>query len=102
MRSQEIEDWPDYVFDANYQLPTLDDVERHIKQNHHLPGIPSAAEVESTGLDSGQMHKLTMQKVEELTLYVIELNKENSELRHTVDKLIHELNSVKSQCTIAR
>lgn len=87
VRIQDMEDWPDFVFDPAYPLLPLEDLEKSIEQQHHLPGIPSAATVEAEGIDSGEMHRLTIQKVEELTLYVIDLNKENAKLRNTIDEL---------------
>lgn len=69
-------DWADYVFERDYNLPTLEEVENHIKENGHLIDIPSACEVEENGVDLGEMNKLLLQKIEELTLYIIELNKE--------------------------
>ncbi|MBK9257757.1 MAG: hypothetical protein IPM42_20045 [Saprospiraceae bacterium] len=73
--------WPDYVFASDYKLPKLDDVEKFIKLNHHLPGIPKAEEIESGGMNLGEMQKLQMEKIEELTLYVIELKKEIENLK---------------------
>jgi len=73
-------DWADFVFEENYELPTLSEVEVFIKENGHLENIPSAIEVEENGIDVGEMNKLLLQKVEELTLYVIELNKKIEEL----------------------
>lgn len=74
-------DWPDYVFDNNYTLPSLEQTEEYIKDNGHLPGVPSAKEIEEQGLNLGEMNKILMQKVEELTLQVIELNKQIKELK---------------------
>ncbi|WP_051220687.1 hypothetical protein [Flavobacterium filum] len=74
-------DWADYVFEKDYNLPTLEEVENHIKENGHLLDIPSACEVEERGIDLGEMNKLLLQKIEELTLYVIELNKEVKALK---------------------
>ncbi len=68
--------WPDYVFDKKYQLPALTEVEKFIQQYKHLPNIPSAVEVEKNGIEVGDMQKRMMEKIEELTLYVIELKKE--------------------------
>ena len=76
--------WADYVFEKNYNLPTLDEVEQHIKEKGHLKDIPSAKEVESNGIELGEMNKLLLQKVEELTLYVIEVNKELKELKSQI------------------
>lgn len=68
--------WADFVFEKDYALPTLEEVEKHIAKKGHLKDIPSAAEVESKGIELGEMNKLLLQKIEELTLYVIQLNKE--------------------------
>ncbi|MEO6404397.1 MAG: hypothetical protein ABIY51_15615 [Ferruginibacter sp.] len=73
--------WADYVFAENYKLSPLDEVENFINQNKHLPNIPSAKEVEEKGLSLGDMQKRMMEKVEELTLYVIELKKEIEKLK---------------------
>ncbi|ULQ55436.1 hypothetical protein KJS94_12365 [Flavihumibacter rivuli] len=67
--------WPDYVFGDNYPLTPLSQVERFIKQYRHLPGVPSASKVEQQGLDLGDNQALLLKKIEELTLYLIELNK---------------------------
>jgi hypothetical protein len=73
--------WPDYVFSNSYKLPTLEEVEKYIGEHKHLPNIPSAAEVEKDGIAVGDMQKRLMEKVEELTLYVIELKKQIDELK---------------------
>jgi hypothetical protein len=79
--------WPDYVFESNYDLPTLETLEASIKKDKHLPGIPSAIEVKKNGLEVGDMQKRLLEKVEELTLYVIEINKENKQLKKEVETL---------------
>ena len=63
--------WADFVFENDYALPALSEVERHITENKHLPGIPSAAEVEAEGVELGTISSKLLQKIEELTLYVI-------------------------------
>lgn len=68
--------WADYVFDKKYKLKSLDEVEKFIEKNNHLPGIPSAAEIEKNGLPLGDTQRKMMEKIEELTLYMIELKKE--------------------------
>ncbi len=68
--------WPDYVFAKDYQLPTLQETEKHIKENGHLSGIPSAEEVKANGIDLGEMNAKLLQKIEELTLYLIEIKKD--------------------------
>ena len=79
--------WSDFVFDNNYNLPSLDTVETFIKENKHLPDIPSAKVVDENGLSMAEMMKKQMQKIEELTLYVIEQNKEIQELKEELAEL---------------
>lgn len=79
--------WPDYVFNKDHNLMSLEDLEESISNNKHLPGVPSACEVESNGIMLGEMQTKTIEKVEEITLYLIQLNKENKELKARIDKL---------------
>ncbi|WP_372795737.1 hypothetical protein [Pontiella sp.] len=72
--------WPDYVFEEDYNLRPLGEVEEHIKANKRLPGIPSAELVAEEGLSIGQMQKRMMEKIEELTLYTIAQEKRIAEL----------------------
>ena len=88
------QDWPDYVFDEDYQLMPLTELAASVRQARHLPGIPSADEVEKNGVGLGRMQANLLRKVEELTLYVIELNDqlddvrvENSSLRNRIARL---------------
>ena len=67
--------WPDYVFGADYKPLPLRELEAYIDQHHHLPNIPSAAELEKSGVAVGEMQKKMMEKIEELTLHILELNK---------------------------
>jgi len=69
-------DWPDYVFAPGYQMPSLPQLEQYVHQHSHLPGIPAAAEVEQQGLDLGQSQSRLLQKIEELTLYLIDQHKQ--------------------------
>ena len=77
----------DYVFDENYNLRSLSDVESYVKENKHLPGVPSAAEMAEKGMSVSQMSNLLLEKVEELTLHMIELQKENKALKAEVESL---------------
>lgn len=79
--------WPDYVFSDKYKLPTLQELQSFIQKNKHLPNIPSAAEVEKEGIDLGDMQKRMMEKIEELTLYILQLEKKNQELNLRVANL---------------
>jgi hypothetical protein len=71
-----VTDWPDYVFGRNHILPKLTELEKFIQTNKHLPGIPSATAIKEQGLPLGEMQRLQMEKIEELTLYIIQLQKE--------------------------
>lgn len=79
--------WPDYVFADNYRLRSLEEVARHIQTEKHLPGVPSAAEVAENGIEVGEMQKVMMEKIEELTLYLIDLKKQNEQLQHRIQQL---------------
>lgn len=87
MRIQNSANWPDYVFEKEYDLMPLDELKASIETNKHLPNIPSASEVETDGLLVGDMQKKMMEKIEELTLYVIKLNESNKKLQEEVDAL---------------
>ncbi len=76
-----ISNWPDYVFNDDYNLPSLTEVEEHIREHGHLINIPSAKKVEVSGVDAGEMNRLLLEKVEELTLYVIDHKKRIENLR---------------------
>ncbi|MFT5280430.1 MAG: hypothetical protein ACI9P8_002071, partial [Bacteroidia bacterium] len=67
--------WADYVFQDNYELRSLNDVESFIKENGHLPDVPSADDISKQGQDLAKMDAILLRKIEELTLYVIELEK---------------------------
>jgi hypothetical protein len=83
--------FPDYVFGSNYKLRSLSSLEQYINQNKHLPGVPSADEVEKNGgVELGKLNTKLLEKVEELTLYVIELKKENQQMKKEIKKLSHK------------
>lgn len=79
IRSKEVKveavNWPDYVFEEDYKIKSLEHLEQYIKVNKHLPEVPTAKEISDNGLELGEMNKTLMKKVEELTLYLIEQNK---------------------------
>lgn len=79
--------WPDYVFENGYHLPSLLELEEFIVENKHLPEVPTANDVKRNGLSLGDMNAVLLKKVEELTLHMIELSKENEELRRRVEIL---------------
>jgi hypothetical protein len=79
--------WPDYVFKSDYNLPSLKMVENQIKEQGHLSNIPSAQDVETNGVLLGEMNKKLLEKVEELTLYLIQLNKDVEVLKNKLNKI---------------
>ncbi len=79
--------WADYVFADDYKLLSLTEVEKYIHENKHLPGVPSAEEVQKTGIDVATMDAKLLEKIEELTLYVIGIQKENESLRKEVEAI---------------
>jgi hypothetical protein len=102
IHSQEVkvdmEGWSDFVFKKEYNLPTLAEVEKHINEKGHLENIPNEEEVLKNGINLGEMNARLLQKIEELTLYMIEMKKENtqikkkqSELENTVKELNNKL-----------
>ena len=81
------ETWADYVFDNEYKLPGLQEVQHYITENKHLPEVPSAAEVEEKGIDVGEMNKILLKKVEELTLYLLKEHETVELLKQQVAEL---------------
>ncbi|MBS4014673.1 MAG: hypothetical protein KGZ97_13120 [Bacteroidetes bacterium] len=77
-------DWPDYVFDNSYDLMSLSKLEDYINANKHLPNVPSAKKVEEEGVSIGEMNAILLKKIEELTLYIINQQKEIEELKKVV------------------
>lgn len=73
--------WADYVFNKDYKLLPLSEVEKFINDNHRLPDVPSEKEITEKGLDIGEIQKIQMQKIEELTLYLLEVKKELDNLK---------------------
>ena len=79
--------WPDYVFASDYNLRSLNEVETYIEQNNHLPDIPSQKEVNEKGINLGNMDAKLLQKIEELTLYIIQQNKKIENMQKQIDEL---------------
>ena len=101
IRSKEVKvestGWADYVFEETYVLPTLQEVENHIEEYGHLQDIPSAQEVEEEGIQLGEMNAKLLQKIEELTLYLIEQNKQNQDQQAQIKELMQQNESFKQE-----
>jgi hypothetical protein len=88
--------WPDFVFKSGYKLTGLAELEFFIKENGHLPEIPDAIDVEKNGVNVGEMQSKLLQKIEELTLYVIEQNKKNEKQEQELKIMKAEIMKIKS------
>lgn len=95
--SQSAASWPDYVFDSSYNLPALNTVAQYIQFNKHLPGMAAAAEVEKNGQDIGQTQTALLQKVEELTLYVISQDKAQQQQQQLINDQRKQLELMQAQ-----
>ena len=89
--------WSDFVFDENYNLPSLSEVESHIKENKHLPDIPSEKEVLKDGINVVEMQAKLLQKIEELTLYVIEQDKKIETQNKKIENQNKEIQDLKER-----
>jgi hypothetical protein len=78
---------PDYVFEKDYALPSLDQIKTYIEENKHLPEVPSAKEMEKNGVQLGEMNMLLLKKIEEMTLHIIEMNNKIEALKTEVETL---------------
>jgi hypothetical protein len=84
-------DWPDFVFNNDYLLMPLDEVEKYISKYKHLPNIPTADEIKESGVSLGKTQSLLLQKIEELILYAIQQSKEMKLLKDENEKLLHRI-----------
>jgi hypothetical protein len=92
-----VANWPDYVLKRGYTLPSLTEVKTYIDQNQHLPEIPSAQQIEKDGVNVGEMNKLLLKKVEELTLYLIEIQKQTEVQQRQINQLKKQIKSSAKQ-----
>lgn len=88
--------WADYVFEKDYKLKSLEEVEKYISKNKHLPEVPTTAEVMENGINLGKMDALLLKKIEELTLHMIDIKKEVNTLKKENTELKKENNKIKS------
>lgn len=93
----ETDNWPDYVFKKDYQLPSLAEVKTYIDKNQRLPEVPSEQEIAKDGLNLGEMNKLLLKKVEELTLYMIEKDEEKKQQNEKLNSLQGQVNKLTLQ-----
>ncbi|MDP4209195.1 MAG: hypothetical protein Q8928_10315 [Bacteroidota bacterium] len=86
----DLNNWSDFVFKPDYKLKPLKELESYVKENHHLPEIPSEAEIVQNGVNIGVTQKKLLQKIEELTLYTIDQQKQIEELKKQIQELMHK------------
>ena len=91
------DNWPDFVFAPGHTMMSLYELEEYIGLNHHLPEVPSAEEVSEQGIDLGEMNAILLQKVEELTLHVIELQKQIDAQQNKIDAQQNEIDELKAK-----
>lgn len=89
--------WSDFVFEDDYELRPLENVEHYIVKHKHLPEIPNATEVAECGINLGEMNAKLLQKIEELTLYMIDLNKQVQHLKSENQHLKKEVKALKDE-----
>ncbi|MCH5718213.1 hypothetical protein [Niabella hibiscisoli] len=96
LKIQQVSGWADYVFFPSYQLRSLAEVEAHIKEKGHLPEVPSADEIQKNeGYELGAMDATLLKKIEELTLYAIQMEKEIKSLKSESASLKEENHELK-------
>jgi predicted nuclease with TOPRIM domain len=88
---------PDYVFEPSYHLQPLSEVKQFVEEHHHLPDIPSAAEVKDKGLNIGEMQAKLLGKVEELTLHMIQAEERNNRLEERNDLLEKQVQTLQER-----
>jgi hypothetical protein len=84
--------WPDYVFSNSYKLPSLNEVKQFYEINKHLPGVPTACEIEEKGININEVATIQMQKIEELTIYMVQMKEEIEQLKKENEILKQSLN----------
>lgn len=87
--------WADFVFSEGYKLPSIEEVEQFIRENKHLSGIPTETEVKQRGVNVGEMTSKLLQKIEELTIYMIDIKKENDSLKTQLADIQAKVNGIK-------
>jgi len=87
IRVNQVSTWPDYVFKKDYYLMPVEHLEEFVQANGHLPNVPPASQIEKSGMDVGEMQSLMMEKIEELSLYIIQQQKEIKELKAQLSEL---------------
>ena len=101
IRAREIKvestNWPDYVFESSYPIISLKNLDLYIKENKHLPGMPTAKEVVANGIELGEMNRKLLEKIEELTLHLIEKDKKMDVLIKKVEALEHNRSKTDKQ-----
>lgn len=91
----DLDTWADFVFMEDYELMPLGELKNFLELNKHLPNVPSEEELQQDGLDVAEMNKILMQKIEELTLYIIEQGEKSEELEIKIEALQMQISELK-------
>lgn len=91
----ETSNWPDYVFDVGHTIPTLEEVKKHIHENGHLINIPSEKEIKLNGIELGEMNRLLLEKIEELTLYILQQQENYNRVHLEIETLKQQIKTIK-------
>jgi hypothetical protein len=83
----ELDTWSDHVFEEDYKMLSIEELDKYVKVNKHLPNVPSEKEVLENGIDLGQTDAILLEKIEELALYIIQLKKENEKMKNDIENL---------------
>ena len=100
IRAEEIKvetGWADFVFEDNYELRSLEELENYIDENKHLPGIPTESQVTENGINLGEMNAKLLEKIEELTLYMIDMNNQMKSQTGRMERLEQENAELKNE-----
>lgn len=92
--TEQASEWPDFVFEDDYQLPSLISLQKYVKKFKHLPGLPSAENIQREGQNLGSVQSGILKQVEELLLFVIELKQENENQSILINELRKEINFI--------
>ncbi len=100
LKVREIDDttfWPDYVFKEDYQLMPLHELNNYVSENNHLPNVPTQSDIKENGIDIVENQAVLLKKIEELTLYIIELEKRNNEQNEVLEQVKAQLQTLEEK-----
>lgn len=94
---RDLGEWPDFVFAEGYGLMPLNELKQYVDKNKHLPEVPSETEVSANGIDLGELQSILLKKIEELTLYTIQLQEQGQRQQELIEQLQNEIQALKAK-----